>query len=89
MAQVEDEKGLERVVFVKRDHCTALWAEQHPSMTPTPEGSFVMGWVMPTARARDWLVERTICFMRRLDHNGVVWWVVVVLVDSWEFLPGP
>ena len=21
--------------FVKRDHCTALWAVQHPSMTPT------------------------------------------------------
>ena len=22
-------------LFVKRDHCTALWAVQHPSMTPT------------------------------------------------------
>ena len=22
-------------VFVKRDHCTALWAVQHPNMTPT------------------------------------------------------
>ena len=24
-----------RLSFVKRDHCTALWAVQHPSMTPT------------------------------------------------------
>jgi len=22
-------------IFAKRDHCTALWAVQHPSMTPT------------------------------------------------------
>ena len=27
---------------VKRDHCTALWAVQHPSMTPT---GFLVGWV--------------------------------------------
>ena len=29
------------IMFVKRDHCTALWAVQHPSMTPT---SFLVGW---------------------------------------------
>ena len=29
------------VPFVKRDHCTALWAVQHPSMAPT---SFLVGW---------------------------------------------
>ena len=23
------------IMFVKRDHCTALWAVQHPSMTPS------------------------------------------------------
>ena len=27
--------------FVKRDHCTALWAVQHTSMPPT---SFLVGW---------------------------------------------
>ena len=27
--------------FVKRDHCTALWAVQHPSTTPT---LVFMGW---------------------------------------------
>ena len=26
--------------FFKRDHCTAFWAVQHPSMTPT---EFVSG----------------------------------------------
>ena len=29
-------------VLNKRDHCTALWAVQHPSMTPT---GFLVGWV--------------------------------------------
>ena len=27
--------SLYAVLDVKRDHCTALWAVQHPSMTPT------------------------------------------------------
>ena len=27
--------GTQVCLFVKRDHCTALWAVQHPSMTPT------------------------------------------------------
>ena len=29
------------ILLVKRDHCTALLAVQHPSMTPT---SFLVGW---------------------------------------------
>ena len=31
---------LRLIGFFKRDHCTALWAVQHPSMTPT---EFVSG----------------------------------------------
>ena len=27
--------------YFKKDHCTALWAVQHPSMTPT---SFLVVW---------------------------------------------
>ena len=31
-----------KTCFFKRDHCTALWAVQHPSMSPT---GFLVGWI--------------------------------------------
>ena len=41
--------GYSLLEYVKRDHCTALWVVQHPSMTPT--GFFsVVCWVRASNR---------------------------------------
>ena len=58
----------DQYLFIKRDHCIALWAVQHPSMTP----SMVIFLVL---RCRCKLVVRVLlrcyyCLLQRAGSNG-------------------